>query len=58
MFPFHARFYGVWRVDDLSRFVRLVEYNYQKLNSTQYYVPPSKDHTGDLTCDCNTVLYR
>ena len=23
-----------------------------------YYVPPRKDHTGDLQCDCNTVMYK
>ncbi|KAF9647144.1 hypothetical protein BDM02DRAFT_3129933 [Thelephora ganbajun] len=34
------------------------EYNYQKLNKTEYYVPPSKNHTGDVTCDCNTMMYR
>ena len=28
------------------------------LNSTQNYVPPQKDSTADLKCDCDTVMYR
>jgi len=35
----------------------LVLYNYPPLNSSQYYLPPRKDHPGDMTCDCNTVMY-
>lgn len=34
------------------------EYTYPPLNSSQYYLPPSATHDGDLTCDCNTVMYR
>jgi len=36
----------------------LVVYNYPPLNSSQYYLPPRKDHSGDLDCDCNTVMYN
>ena len=36
----------------------LVLYNYPPLNASQYYLPPRKDHSGDLTCDCNTVMYK
>ncbi|KAF9647146.1 hypothetical protein BDM02DRAFT_2802311 [Thelephora ganbajun] len=36
----------------------LVLYNYPPLNATQYYLPPRKDHSGDLMCDCNTVMYN
>jgi len=32
-------------------------YSIPALNSTQNYVPPQKDNTYDLTCDCNTVMY-
>ena len=28
------------------------------LNSTQYYLPPGGDAFYDVTCDCNTVMYR
>jgi len=45
-------------VNNLPRFVRLVSYNYAKLDKGQYYVSPSKNHTGDMLCDCNTVMYR
>ena len=33
-------------------------YNYPPLNSDEYYIPPRKNHTGDLDCDCNTVMYK
>jgi len=36
----------------------LVVYNYPPLNASQYYLPPRKDHDGDLKCDCNTVMYN
>lgn len=32
-------------------------YTIPPLNSTQNYVPPQKDSTADLTCDCDTVMY-
>jgi hypothetical protein len=35
-----------------------VVYNYPSLNASQYYVPPRKEHSGDLDCDCNTVMYK
>ena len=35
-----------------------VVYNYPPINSSQYYLPPSKNHSGDLGCDCNTVMYK
>ena len=35
-----------------------VVYTYPPLNASQYYLPPKKDHSGDLTCDCNTVMYK
>ena len=36
----------------------LAEYTYPPLNKTQYYLPPSANDLGDVTCDCNTVMYR
>ena len=33
-------------------------YNYPPLNASQYYLPPRVDHSGDLDCDCNTVMYK
>jgi len=33
-------------------------YTYDPLNSSQYYTPPRKDYSGDLDCDCNTVMYK
>ena len=50
--------FGGMDVDELPRFARPVSYNYDKLAKDHYYVSPSKNHTGDLTCDCNTVMYR
>lgn len=35
----------------------LAEYTYPPLNATQYYLPPRTNHTGDVMCDCNTVMY-
>jgi len=35
-----------------------VTYTYPPLNDSQYYVPPQASHTGDLDCDCNTVMYN
>ena len=35
-----------------------VTYTYPPLNISQYYVPPQKDHAGDMDCDCNTVMYK
>jgi hypothetical protein len=35
----------------------LAQYTYPPLNASQYYLPPQTNHTGDLTCDCNTVMY-
>ena len=35
-----------------------VDYNYPPINSSQYYLPPSSSHAGDLDCDCNTVMYK
>jgi len=35
----------------------LAEYSYQPLTPPEYYLPPSSNHSGDLTCDCNTVMY-
>jgi hypothetical protein len=32
-------------------------YTYPPLNSSEYYLPPRTNHTGDVTCDCNTVMY-
>ena len=49
---------GLWRVDDLLHFARLADYNYDPLVKGQSYVPPNKNNTGDMDCDCNTVLYR
>ena len=36
----------------------LAIYNYPPLNASQYYVAPKKSHSGDLKCDCNTVMYK
>jgi len=36
----------------------LVVYSYPPLNASQYYLPPRADHSGDLDCDCNTVMYN
>lgn len=36
----------------------LGSYSVPPLNSTQNYVPPQQDSTSDLTCDCDTVMYR
>jgi hypothetical protein len=33
-------------------------YEYPPLNASQHYVPPNRDHSGDLECDCNTVMYK
>ena len=33
-------------------------YTYPPLNSSQYYIPPREGNPGDLTCDCNTVMYK
>ena len=44
-------------IDDDSR-LRSAEYTYPPLNATQYYLPPRANHSGDVTCDCNTVMYR
>lgn len=35
----------------------VIVYPYPKLNQSEWYVPPKKTHTGDTTCDCNTVVY-
>ena len=36
-----------------------VVYIYPPLdNNGQYYILPSKNHSGDLDCDCNTVMYK
>jgi hypothetical protein len=35
----------------------LAEYTYPPLNVSQYYLPPRANHSGDVTCDCNTVMY-
>jgi len=32
-------------------------YTYEKLNVSDWYPPPSKTHAGDMTCDCDTVMY-
>jgi len=55
---FRARNFGGLNVDELLCFARPVSYNYDKLEKDHYYVSPSKNHTGDSTCDCNTVMYR
>ena len=36
----------------------LVVYTYPPVNSSQYYLPPSGNHSGDLACDCNSVMYK
>ena len=33
-------------------------YTIPPLNSTQNYVPPQRDSTSDLKCDCDSVMYR
>jgi len=33
-------------------------YTIPPLNSTQNYVPPQRDSTSDLTCDCDSIMYR
>jgi len=33
-------------------------YTYPPLDSTEYYLPPRVDHSGDLACDCNSVMYK
>ena len=38
--------------------ISLAEYTYPPLNASQYYLPPQTNHSGDVTCDCNTVMYR
>ena len=40
------------------RIFSLGTYNYPPINSSEYYLPPRANHSGDLTCDCNTVMYR
>jgi hypothetical protein len=35
----------------------LAVYTYPPLNATEYYLPPRTNHTGDIMCDCNTVMY-
>jgi len=32
-------------------------YTYPKLDPGEWYIPPSTTHGGDLTCDCDTVMY-
>ncbi|KAF9790610.1 hypothetical protein BJ322DRAFT_1037347 [Thelephora terrestris] len=41
------------RADILSS----AEYTYPPLNASQYYLPPQTNHSGDVMCDCNTVMY-
>ena len=36
----------------------LVVYTYPPVNSSQYYLPPSGNRSGDLACDCNSVMYK
>ena len=33
-------------------------YDYPPLNTSQHYLPPEADDSGDLDCDCNTVMYK
>jgi hypothetical protein len=35
-----------------------VVYSYPSLVPGQYYLPPRKNHSGDMECDCNTVMYK
>lgn len=35
----------------------LGEYTYPSINASEYYLPPRANHSGDLVCDCNTVMY-
>jgi hypothetical protein len=36
----------------------LVEYPYPPLEVGQNYVAPAEGNSGDLNCDCNTVMYK
>jgi hypothetical protein len=36
----------------------LAAYVYPPLNATQNYTPPTGSNSGDLDCDCNTVMYK
>lgn len=33
-------------------------YIYPPLNTSEWYLPPNADNLGDLSCDCNTVMYK
>ena len=33
-------------------------YDYPPLNTSQHYLPPVADDSGNLDCDCNTVMYE
>ncbi|KAF9790609.1 hypothetical protein BJ322DRAFT_1037327 [Thelephora terrestris] len=35
----------------------LAVYTYTPLNASQYYLPPQTNRSGDVMCDCNTVMY-
>ena len=43
---------------DMRRVSFSGSYTIPTLNSTQNYVPPQRESTGDLECDCDTVMYR
>jgi len=36
----------------------LALYTYPPIKSGEYYAPPRGNVSGDMTCDCNTVMYR
>lgn len=41
-----------------SCFVWLANYTYPILDPGEYYIQPRRAHFGDMTCDCDTVMYR
>ena len=51
-------FVDIFPVVSEDRCLLPAEYIYSPLNVTEWYVPPSEDNLGDLSCDCNTVMYK
>ena len=42
----------------LNFYLLSAEYIYPPINSSEYYLPPATNHSGDVMCDCNSVMYR
>ena len=51
-------FMNIFRDVSEDRCLLPAAYEYPPINGSQYYLPPRQDHSGDLACDCNTVMYK